>query len=219
MGHWSEETAYIRLPKSAVPAVRRALRESHNLVREAALARAKEIHRGVRTTSKRSFDADMTDRYSDGSKRFPWSSGAIVTPAHLRHHGPASVDDAAQGLAHHILRQAYLRAKTSVPVPTQADVEAVFPKATTRTTEFPILGDHCADAEVTIGEDGILHWERLSERAHSVMETGMARVLWRALDEVKWTRGTGGEVLHQSEHSVEAFAGPSVVRTYGKQAA
>lgn len=219
MGHWSEETADIRLPKAAVPAVRRALRESHNSVREDALIRAKKIHRGVRTTSKKSFDEDMTERYSDGSKRFPWSSGAVVIPAHLRHHEPASVDDAAQGLAHHILRQAYLRAKGSVPVPTQADVEAVFPKATTRTTSFPILGDHCADAEVTIGEDSILHWERLSERAHSVMETGMARVLWRALDGVTWTRGTGGEVLHQNEYSVEAFAGPAVVKFYGKQVA
>ena len=217
MGHWSEETATIILPKAAVPSVKRSLRESHNLVREAALTRGKEIHRGVRTTSKRSFDADMTDRYSDGSKRFPWSSGAIVTPAHLRHHEPASVDDAAQGLAHLILRQAYLRAKRTVPVPTRADADAVLPKATTATTEFPIYGESL-EAEVHF-EDNIVMWDRVAERAHYAMDSDMARVFWRALDEVKWTRGTGGEVLHQSEHSVEAFTGPSVVRTYGKQAA
>lgn len=218
MGHWSEETATIILPKAAVPAVRRALRESHNSIRDTALARAKEIHRGVRTTSKRSFDEDMTERYSDGSKRFPWSSGARVTEYDPnRKLTGASREHAVMEVAHKILLVAYRRAKRTVPVPTQADADAVLPKATTTTTEFPILGKSL-EAKVHF-EGNIVTWDRVAERAHYAMDSDMARVLWRALDEVTWTRGTGGEVLHQSEHSVEAFAGPSVVRTYGKQAA
>lgn len=218
MGHWSEETATIVLPKAAVPSVKRALRESHNSVREDALALAKRIHRGVRTTSKRSFDADMTVRYSDGSKHFPWSSGARVTEydPHRKLSG-ASREHAVMEVAHKILLVAYRRAKRTVPVPTQADADAVLPKATTRTTTFPIYGK-ILEAKVHF-EGNIATWDRVAERAHYAMDSAMARVLWRALDEVRWTRGTGGEVLHQSEHSVEAFAGPSVVKAYGKQAA
>lgn len=216
MGHWSEETAYIRLPKAAVPSVKRALRESHNSVRADALALAKRIHSQARTTSKRSFDADMTDRFGSGLRDFPWSSGARVTEYDPNRNG-ASREHAAMEVAHGILLVAYRRAKRTVPVPTQADADAVLPKATTRTTEFPIYGESL-EAEVHF-EDNIVMWDRVAERAHYAMESDMARVFWRALDEVTWTRGTGGEVLHQSEHSVEAFAGPSVVRTYGKQAA
>ena len=218
MGHWSEETATIILPKAAVPAVRRALRESHNLVREDALALAKRIHSQARTTSKRSFDADRTDRFGCGLRDIPWSSGTRVTEydPHRKLSG-ASRDHAVMEVAHRILLVAYRRAKRTVPVPTQADVEAVFPRATVRTTEFPIYG---RDLEAKVHfEDNIVMWDRVSDRAHYAMDSAMARVFWHALDEVTWTRGTGGEVLHQSEHSVEAFAGPSVVKVYGKRAA
>lgn len=218
MGHWSEETAYIRLPKASVPAVKRALRESHNSVREDALARAKEIHRQARTTSKRSFDADMTDRFGCGLRGFPWSSGTRVTEydPHRKLTG-ASRDHAVMEVAHEILLVAYRRAKRTVPVPTQADAEAAFPKATTRTTEFPIYGK-ILEAKVQF-EGNIVTWERIADRAHYAMDSAMARVLWRALDEVTWTRGTGGEVLSQNEYSVEAFCAPSVVKAYGKQVA
>lgn len=216
MGHWSEETAYIRLPKSAVPAVRRALRESHNLVREDALALAKRIHSQARTTSKRSFDADMTDRFGCGLRDFPWSSGARVTEYDPNRNG-ASRDHAVMEVAHEILLVVYRRAKRTVPVPIQADADAVLPKATTRTTTFPIYGESL-EAEVHF-EGNIVMWDRVAERAHYAMDSDMARVFWRALDEVTWTRGTGGEVLHQNEYSVEAFCAPSVIRTYGKRAA
>lgn len=218
MGHWSEETADIRLPKAAVPAVRRALRESHNSVREDALIRAKEIHHGVRTTSKKSFDEDMTDRFGCGLRAFPWSSGARVTEYDPnRKLTGASREHAVMEVAHEILLVVYRRAKRTVPVPTQADADAVLPKATTRTTTFPIYGRDL-EAEVNI-EGNIVTWDRVADRAHYAMDSDMACVLWRALDEVTWTRGTGGEVLHQNEYSVEAFCAPSVVRTYGKQAA
>lgn len=216
MGHWSEETAYIRLPKAAVPAVKRALRESHNSVREDALTLAKRIHSQALTTSKRSFDADMTDRFGCGLRDFPWSSGARVTEYDPNRNG-ASREHAVMEVAHEILLVVYRRAKRTVPVPTQADADAVLPKATTATTEFPIYGESL-EAKVHF-EDNIVMWDRVADRAHYAMDSGMARVFWRALDEVKWTRGTGGEVLHQSEHSVEAFAGPSVVKVYGKRAA
>lgn len=218
MGHWSEETATIILPKAAVPYVKRALRESHNSLREAALALAKRIHRGVRTTSKRSFDEDMTDRFGCGLRDIPWSSGTRVTEydPHRKLSG-ASRDHSVMEVAHEILLVAYRRAKSTVPVPTQADADAVLPKATTRTTEFPIYGK-ILEAKVHF-EDNIVTWDRVAERAHYAMESDMARVLWRALDEVTWTRGTGGEVLSQNEYAVEAFAGPSVVRTYGQQVA
>ena len=218
MGHWSEETATIILPRAAVPSVKRALRESHNSVRADALALAKRIHSQARTTSKRSFDADMTDRFGCGLRDFPWSSDARVTEydPHRKLSG-ASRDHAVTEVAHKVLLVAYRRAKRTVPVPTQADADAVLPKATTATTEFPILGKSL-EAKVHF-EGNIVTWDRVAERAHYAMDSDMARVFWRALDDVTWTRGTGGEVLHQSEHSVEAFAGPSVVRTYGKQAA
>lgn len=218
MGHWSEETADIRLPKAAVPAVRRALRESHNLVREDALALAKRIHSQARTTSKRSFDEDMTDRFGCGLRGIPWSSGTRVTEydPHRKLSG-ASRDHAVMEVAHEILLVTYRRAKITVPVPTQADADAVLPKATTRTTEFPIYGK-ILEAKVHF-EGNIVTWDRVAERAHYAMDSAMARVLWRALDEVTWTRGTGGEVLSQNEYAVEAFCAPSVVRTYGKQAA
>lgn len=218
MGHWSKETATIVLPKAAVPSVKRALRESHNSIRDAALARAKEIHRGVRTTSKRSFDADMTDRFGCGLRDFPWSSGVRVTEYDPnRKLSGASRDHAVMEVAHRILLVAYRRAKRTVPVPTQVDADAVLPRATTATATFPIYGKSL-EAKVHF-EGNIVTWDRVAERAHYAMDSAMARVLWRALDEVKWTRGTGGEVLSQNEHSVEAFTGPSVVKFYGKQAA
>lgn len=218
MGHWSEETATIILPKAAVPAVRRALRESHNLVREDALALAKRIHSQARTTSKRSFDADMTDRFGCGLRDIPWSSGARVTEYDPnRKLTGASREHAVMEVAHEILLVVYRRAKRTVPVPTQADADTVLPKATTRTATFPIYG---GDLEAKVHFEGnTVMWDRVAERAHYAMDSDMARVLWRALDEVTWTRGTGGEVLSQNEYAVEAFCAPSVVKVYGKQAA
>lgn len=214
MGHWSSDAADIILPKAAVPSVKKALRESNNRVRDLGLARAKEIHREVLTTSKSSFEADMSTRHGL-SAIGGWSSEVrLVSFVPFADRQGTTLDETVEHVADQILLTAFRRAKQSVPVPTQADAETVLAKATTATDEFPILGE--AELAVVTVRDGVVSWKRTNDRAHLAVDSAMARALWDALDAVKWTRGTGGDVRYSDEHSAHAAAPPSVIRSYGK---
>jgi hypothetical protein len=96
-----------------------------------------------------------------------------------------------------------------------------FPKATKAATSFSVGGE----AHITLNADTrVVTWE-VYENNHAcdhAAEEPMAKVFWRAISSVNWTRGTGGRLWGSDEYRDDAnrehgYSGDMTKRTWGNE--
>lgn len=208
MSNYEWEHAEITLPSAEVAPLKKALREAHNGLREAAKVRAHMLHDQASTRSLKKYRAFLNDL------PYPRSPSWNVDDR-------ARLSYAAESLARSIVRA--VLDSGAVRKPTDADVEKVIPLLTNRSTYIPAISHGaCHEGSVTFS-GRVLVWD-VDENNHAVehaRESVVGSLLFHLLDRIEWTSGSGGDVTYNSENHLtttpegyEHPAGPIVSRTY-----
>lgn len=205
---WEHGT--IELPSAEVAGIKRALRTASNELREAVKERAESIHREV--MDKRS--TRSVDRYRETLREIQYGDSG---PYRRQLSDRDLTVQATAGSVIHLV----LDVDGKVRKPTDADIERVLPKATNRTTVFPVISP-MGHSEASISIEGrTLTWD-VPENNHSTDEAERSvlyGVLFGALDRIEWTRGSGGTIWGNNEYNESGNSphgrGPDyVVREY-----
>ena len=208
MSCYEWEAGELLLPAAAVKPLRDKLNKAHNERRATVMAAAKTVSITLRGTRGTGLD----DRY--------FVIGRAVTSANPRG------DEGLQQDIVDVLYRTYTPAATKrgsgrFRAVTGADLDAVVgPLATNRTTSWRVGND----ATITLN-DRRVHWD-VSENNHAVDHAHahpLAGVFFNALDNITWTRGTGGEIVGNNEYSRESRdaggGGNYVTRSYSPESA
>jgi hypothetical protein len=197
MSHNEEESGEWVLPSAEVARIKKALRDAHNGVAEAAYKEARSFWKQHGTQSAAKY-AEAADRFVDRLRPRPPSLYGRPDPraGHQR-----AVADAVREVLDRIAWQARGGGQ-ALHGATWDDMASVgWAKKTNRDSTF---GD--AEAAVRINEKTRrLRWEVDSnnhavERAHDGL---LGKTLFGHLAKVKWTRGTGGIVRYLSEYDTD----------------
>lgn len=199
MSHNEAETGEWVLPSAEIPKIKKALRDAHNGVAEAAYTEAKAFWKAQGTQSAATY-AEAADQFVDRLRPRPPSLYGRPDP---RAGHQQAVAQAVREVLDRIAWQARGGGQ-ALHGATWADLEAVgWAKKTNRDTTF---GD--AEASVRINEKTRrLRWKveennHAVERAHDSL---LGKTLFAHLAKVKWTRGTGGIVRYSSEYDTDDF--------------
>lgn len=183
----------ITIPARDVSALCKALSEVANTTHDAVYEKARELHRGIKTTS--------LDKYAKAIQDLSFRNADLREGSHAYLVGR---DNIHFELATDVLRSIHYSGKLHLP--TRADVERHAPKATNRTAEWACHGPYG-------GQDGVIS---IKGRALSIdadgnhaathtLESPMGRTLLKALNAIAWGRNSGGAFWYNSE----ANEGPS----------
>lgn len=190
MSRYDWESAEFVLPSAAVPAVKKALRDATNLLHEQAKTQAHAFWAQHKTTSSRRYQERLHEWVQSFYRPTSYNS-------HIHQFcGPAGLNESVICSIHMLLDDHSQRPHKL----TVAELSQYFPKATNRTTTFPI-------GEGAIVIDGrTLRWQ-IGENNHACDKAyshPVMKALMKALDAVKWTRGTGGRSWGSDEYAIEA---------------
>src|SRR5699024_4788702 len=187
---WEHGT--IELPSAEVAGIKRILRTASNEHREAVKERAESIHREV--MDKRS--TRSVDRYRETLREIQYGDSG----PYRRQLSDRDLTVRATAIS---VISLVLDVDGKVRKPTDADIERVLPKATNRTTVFPVISPTgYPEASISI-EGRTLTWD-VPENNHSTdrAERSLLHgVLFGALDRIKWTRGSGGTIWGNNEYN------------------
>lgn len=216
MSHNEAETGEWVLPSAEVARVKKALRDAHNGVAEAAYKEAKAFWKQHGTQSATKY-AQAADRFVDRLRPRPPSLYGRPDPraGHQR-----AVADAVREVLDRIAWHAQGGGQ-ALHGATWDDLESVgWGRKTNRDTTF---GD--AEASVRINEKTrTLRW-KVGENNHAVEhahDSLLGRTLFDHLSKVKWTRGTGGYIRYSSEYDTDEFGlgnGSRLTRWHGPRGA
>lgn len=183
MSHYSWETGTLTLPAKAVAGTRALLRQTHNDLREEAWTKMLAFHSEHAHLSPPKYD------------------NAI-------YHQLGNQPDPASSLAMHSLRRsiapALLALDKVTPAPTRESMDGTVPKATMRTTEFPILAPDAVPVGTVQFTGRELYWEVPMENGGPPEDTRSGptgKALFAHLDQVTWTRGSGGYGVGNDEYN------------------
>lgn len=210
MSCYGWEHGTIELPSAEVAGIKRALRTASNELRDDVKAKAESIHREVMdkrsTRSVKLYRKALREmQYGDSGphrRRLSDRDLTVRSTAIEAIHLVLDVDD-------------------KVRKPTDADIERILPKATNRTTVFPVISPTgYSEASISI-EGRTLTWD-VPENNHSTdnaKRSVLHGVLFGALNDIKWTRGSGGTIwgnceYNESDHSPYGRGPDYVVREY-----
>lgn len=208
---WEHGT--IELPTAEVAGIKRALRTANNELREAVKAKTTSLHQAVMEKSS----TRSVNRYSKSLHEVQY--GSPERPSGPFAPQPSIREQTVRAAAHEVI--ALVLSKGKVRKPTDADIERVLPKATNRTTVFPVISPMgYSEASISI-EGRTLIWD-VPENNHAADEAGdsvLHGVLFGALDRIEWTRGSGGTIWGNNEYNESGNSphgrGPDyVVREY-----
>lgn len=210
MSCYGWEHGTIELPSAEVAGLKRALRTASNELREAVKERAESIHREV--MDKRS--TRSVKFYRETLREMQYGDSG----PHRRQLSDRDLTVRATAISAISL---VLDVDGKVRKPTDADIERVLPKATNRTTVFPVISPRgYPEASISI-EGRTLTWD-VPENNHSTDDAERSvlhGVLFGALDRIEWTRGSGGTIwgndeYNESDHSPYGRGPDYVVRKY-----
>jgi hypothetical protein len=195
MSNYESERASIVLPTSAVTPLKTMLRDYQNKLRDEVRAAVIEIHKSVGTRSRKLYQERWQQaRYDAEEVASDWRHGRRDERKEL-------VRDVAGTVIWHMMYRTE-REGVAPQQPTAADLEYVLPKATNKTTRFPVFGrDGYSEADISFQGRTVI-WE-VGENNHAVdaaRGTELAILFFRHLDRITWTRGTGGVGLYHSEY-------------------
>lgn len=181
MSRYEWEEGSISLPTAAVPAMRKALRDSANATAAEVLAECQRLWRGpLGQTTSRKLYAERLDLAARANTR---ANGDMVYDVMI-----SIIGGRGSG-----------QAESNPRMPRASDVERVAPVANSRTDTF-------RGSEWTIHLDGSKLTYSVGENNHAC-ETARAHPLvsamFRALARVTWTRGSGGVIAGNDEYSRE----------------
>lgn len=190
------ERGTILLPRTAVPRLRRTLTDHANTLHAQTSSDAHALHD--------TFPDILVDAYA-----------ARLTALTLDPHLTPRLHTAVTVL-HRSYRRALRHGRGAVAPPTKADIAHVAPPATLRTTQFPVLGGHGHTVATITLVDRTLTWEAHEvDYAHlAPRDTPTGKVLFDFLDQVQWTRGSGGRGTGNNEHNTVENGHPAAGENY-----
>lgn len=168
------------LPGSAVAGLKKVLRDDQNAFHEAVRVEARRLHDSIATTNRSAYAAILDQRRWDVKR--------------------GDVGDAAYQVLGVML---WRRTDKTAVVPTVADVERVVPRATAGTTGFPVFDSQGYQVGSIRINGRSLTWH-VEEGNHAVDHAHAGRtagVFFRYLSKIKWTRGTGGYTMYDTEYN------------------
>lgn len=196
MGHWEVEHGEVLLPAAAVADVKKSLRDTHNAHVDKVYDHAKRFWKHHGTQSRDKY-RDAVDAYTQSLEpsRSTWGWKA----------GTAEQGEALSKSVREVLRDVERNTRGgNLRGVTWDDMDqAGLGKKTNRDTRFSTFNDGLAGIEI----DGrTVKWHtdedrRAVERFHT---DPMGRSLRRALNDVTWTRGTGGVSRTDDENAAES---------------
>lgn len=207
MSCYEWESGTITLPTEAVPVVKEALRKVLNDRHDQAYLATKKVWQQLKSYSPDKFRKNLSEYQH---KR--WDS-----ESHGLYSSRTTIEDDEQFF--YIFEQLIGWDNTGKPhQPTHEDVDKQFPRATNRTTRFPVgwEADITFDGRKvtwTVGENN-----HACERAHG---HPVAEVFFAQLARVRWTRGSGGVIVGNNEYNRDnrgaGGGGNFVVQEFGPQ--
>jgi hypothetical protein len=201
------ERGEITVPSAEMAGLHKKLRDwtnnHHDLVRAQTALLHKEIGQGTRSVKL------YTDRL-DAFERAMWDREAQVQSSGWGYRKPAEstvADTRAKHAALEVLRHMLYGAGRvdvkGIHQPTVAEIAKHAPKVTNRTASFDCIGnDGTSDATISF-KGNVVTWNvpggnRSRDRAH---ETALAGIFFAALNQVKWTRTSGGFATGNDEYN------------------
>jgi hypothetical protein len=192
MSNYERERGTIVLPTAEVAPLKQVLREYTNKLREEVRVEAIRLHKEINTRSLSLYKERWHAlHYQSQGRSSTWSK--------------TSRRDLVNNVASSVIsRMLYRVEKESIAPqqPTLADLNALVPQATNKTTRFSVFDeDGYGEAEITF-EGRKVNWDvpennRAVEHAHN---GEIAQLFFRHLDRIQWTRGTGGVGVYHSEY-------------------
>lgn len=183
MSHYSWETGTLTLPAKAVAGTRALMRQTHNDLREEAWTKMLAFHSERAHLSPPKYDNAIYHQL--GNQPDPASSLAMYS-------------------LHRSIAPALLALDKVTPAPTRESMDDTVPKATMRTTEFPILApDAVPVGTVQFTDRRTLVWD-VDDNNHAVegaREGPTGKALFAHLNQVTWTRGSGGYGIGNDEYN------------------
>lgn len=200
MSNYNSERGTIKLPAAAVTQVKRAVRETNNAEHERVYNQATAFWRGLKSKPK--------DRRVLWQKLDAWRDEQERTSYRATSFGLREYHDPVDGVSETVSRAMYRNGQKPC-APRREDVRPK--KATNKDAVF-----HADDFAISFSGREVT-WS-VGENNHAVeraAEHPLAVTFFRALRNVKWTRGTGGVIKYQDEYQHDAFAGPTVSHRFG----
>jgi hypothetical protein len=204
------ERGEITVPSAEMAGLHKKLRDwtnnHHDLVRAQTALLHKEIGQGTRSVKLyndrlNAFERKMWDHEAQVQRNGSWG---YRKPAES-----AVAERRAKGAALEVLRHMlYVAGRDDakgIHQPTVAEIANHAPKVTNRTASFACIGDDgTSDANISF-KGNVVTWDvqegnRSRERAH---ETALAGIFFAALNQIKWTRTSGGFATGNDEHNQE----------------
>lgn len=199
MSCYGWESGTILLPSAAVAPLKKAVREHMNKLHTDVYAEAKRLHKAAATSSPKKMLAFL-QTVRDKQNAAAQSRYSSYTPYTV------TVTSLAVSLLENKCGGRYYGQPTVTRVasPTVADLNAMgLKKFTNKDDFFPVIdNDGFSEASISF-EDRSVTWDvpennRSCERANA---TTTAQVFFKAMNAVKWTRGTGGSIVGNDEYS------------------
>ena len=185
------ENGKFTLPSIEVGPLRKVLRDDQNAFADAVRAEAMRIHGAIATTSRTKYDAGIQAQRRARAPQFDRST-----------HQWARTGDVTEA-AFQVLSAMLWRREGKAPVqPILDDYKHIAPRANTSTTIFPIVDDGGWQAGAISFDGRHVTWS-VYENNHAVdhaRDGRTARVFFTALRKIRWTRGTGGFIMYDSEY-------------------
>lgn len=206
MGCYAWETATILLPAKEVPALHKALRDTHNELRTMALTRAKDLHRSIATSSPKKYREALieTRRAQQARASRPGFFGTSVRCAPVL---SRIADTMAYALLNEVNGGTWGEARETKPAaprtPTTTDMDRLMTTATSRTKSFPIISNGDYPEGSLVFEGRTLTWS-VTENKNAVRDAHdgpTAHVFFGYLDKLTWTRGSGGYGVGNDEYN------------------
>ena len=185
------------------------LREFQNKLRDEVRVEAIRIHKAIGTRSLTKYEKAWYDR--------EWSAEAASID--WRYAGRRDErKELVNRIAGQVIAEMLSRAKKGSIAPQQptvADLDRVIPKATNKTTRFPVFArDGYSEAEISFN-GRVVRWY-VGENNHAVdaaREAPLAVLFFAHLNRIQWTRGTGGVGLYHSEYQDDYASADSYARS------
>jgi hypothetical protein len=214
---WEHGT--ITLPSAEVAAVKKAVRDSHNRVHDAAVKHAKQWFRDNKTQSVKRYSDALAATFSETRTEYAFGVGTkVVRPTRLHLLGNRVENDAAATYSRHMLERVLSECTTSQghgkpltktaplrTVQTKDATAVIGERATNRTTTF--VAGHYGTVTFT---GSTVAWD-VDENNHAVDNarcTVIGVALFNEFNRITkangWTSRSGGTIVGNDEYNREA---------------